>query len=113
MSVLEAIDWGKAEDAACVRGAQLDELALQYSTAIEHLRLWCRERCMLNLAVANFVTRGYQILQWDGGPLLALTFEVRGELVRIGIEAPRNVDVDRKEVRDLILGQGRERRKRA
>lgn len=48
-----------------------------------------------------------------GDHIKIVIVEVRGELVRIGIEAPRNVDVDRKEVRDLILGQGRERRKRA
>lgn len=38
-----------------------------------------------------------------GDDIVVTIVEVRGDKIRLGIEAPRNVPVHRKEIRDAIL----------
>jgi len=40
-----------------------------------------------------------------GGEVVVTVVEVRGDKVRLGIEAPRSIDVHRKEVFDAIQGE--------
>lgn len=54
--------------------------------------------------------RGEKIVIGNGITLTVM--EVRGDRVKLGIEAPRDVEVHRKEVADQIASQGR-RPKRA
>lgn len=47
-----------------------------------------------------------------GGEIVVTVIEVRGDKVRLGIDAPKDVSVNRKEVEDAIRRDGSTRRPR-
>lgn len=57
-------------------------------------------------------TRDEAVLVGSGDQVVRVVIvDVRGDRVRLGFEAPIDVDVDREEVREAVLKEGRGRRR--